>query len=225
MKGKLGDVQAVIFDLDGTLVSVEERFYRVFLDTLKAYHLPLVEKGIFMEKFSMNQLSDFLRLEDEHAFWYDFLEAYNGSYREFSKVLPGVRETLEKLKRNGIKIGVITGRLCEPQEALSELEGLNLGDLIDAVVTKKLVIAKIRPEELFSRSLELIQVLEKLGADPGRSILVADYVTDIESAKEIGIKSVAVLSGSSNYEFLKRVGPDVIVESAAKVPSLLGFDP
>jgi len=221
MKGKLGDVQAVIFDLDGTLVSVEERFYRVFLDTLKAYHLPPVEKDTFMEKFSTNQLSDFLRLEDEHAFWVDFLEAYNGSHGEFSKAIPGVRDVLGKLRGNGIKIGVITGRLCEPGEALAELRRLNFGDLVDVVVTKKLVIAQLKPDELFSRSLELIQVLERLGADPSRSILVADYVADIESAKGLGLRAVAVLSGSSSYESLRKIGPDAIIKSIVELPSLL----
>lgn len=217
------DVQAVIFDLDGTLISVEERFYRVFLDTLKVYGLPSVERGLFMKKFSVNQLSDFLKLEDEHAFWITFLEAYNGSHEEFSKVLPSAREVLKRLRKNGIKIGIITGRLCELDEVLDELRKLNLADLIDAVVTKKLVIAQLKPEELFSRSLELIQVLERLGADPHRSILVADYVVDIESAKILGLGSIAVLSGSSSYESLKKIGSDAIIKSIVELPTLLGL--
>jgi phosphoglycolate phosphatase-like HAD superfamily hydrolase len=222
MNGKFGDIQAVIFDLDGTLVSVEERFYRVFLDTLKAYHQPTVEKEIFMKKFSMNELDDFLDLEDEHAFWVDFLKAYNGSYNELSKMIPGAREVLKKLKDNGVKIGVITGRLSDPEEILAELHRFNLGSFVDAVVTKKLVFAQLKPDELFSRSLELIQVLEKIGAEPSRSILVADYVVDIESAKNLGLRAVAVLSGSSDYESLRKMGPDAIIKSVVELPKLLG---
>ena len=214
----------MVFDLDGTLVSVEERFYRVFLDTLKAYHQPPVEKEIFMKKFSVNELDDFLNLEDEHAFWVDFLKAYNGSHNEFSKAIPGSRETLKKLKENGIKIGVITGRLSDPEDILAELHRLNLGSFVNAVVTKKLVVAQLKPEELFSRSLELIQVLERLGADPGKSILVADYVVDIESAKSLGLMAVAVLSGSSDYESLRKMGPDAIIKSVVELPQLLGLD-
>lgn len=223
MTERFKDVQAVIFDLDGTLVSVEERFYRVFLDTLKAHHLPPVEKGPFMEKFSVNKLSDFLKLEDEHAFWIDFLKAYNGSHEEFSKALPGVHEVLKKLRKNGIKIGVITGRLCEPDEALAELHRLNLGDLVDVVVTKKLVLTQLKSEELFSRPLEIIQTLERLGSDINKAVLVADYVTDIESAKKLGMKVVAVLSGSSNYESLKKMGPNAIIKSVSELPALLGL--
>lgn len=223
MKKLFKDVQAVIFDLDGTLVSVEDRFYRVFLDTLKVYGLPSVERELFMKKFSVNQLSDFLELEDEHAFWVTFLEAYNGSHEEFSKVFLGAREVLERLKKKGIKIGVITGRLCELDEVLDELRRLNLADLIDAVVSKKLVIAQLKPEELFSRSLELVQVLERLGAGPRRSILVADYVADIESAKSLGLRSIAVLSGSSSYESLRKMGPDAIIKSIVELPTFLGL--
>ena len=222
MNGKFGDIQAVIFDLDGTLVSVEERFYRVFLDTLKAYHQPTMEKEIFMKKFSLNELDDFLNLEDEHAFWVDFLKAYNGAYNELSKMIPGAREVLKKLKENGIKIGVITGRLSDPEEILAELHRFNLGSFVDAVVTKKLGFAQLKPDELFSRSLELIQVLEKIGAEPSRSILVADYVVDIESAKSLGLRAIAVLSGSSDYESLRKMGPDAIIKSVVELPKLLG---
>lgn len=221
MTGKFGDVQAVIFDLDGTLVSVEERFYRVFLDTLKAYHQPPVEKEIFMKKFSVNELDDFLNLEDKHAFWVDFLRAYNGSYNELSKMIPGAREVLKKLKDNGFKLGVITGRLSDPREIMAELHRFNLDSFVEAVVTKKLVFAQLKPDELFSRSLELIQVMEKLNADPSKSILVADYVSDIESAKSLGLRAVAVLSGSSDYESLRKIGPDAIIKSVIELPSLL----
>jgi phosphoglycolate phosphatase-like HAD superfamily hydrolase len=223
MTGKFCDIRAVIFDLDGTLVSVEERFYRVFLDTLRAYHQPPVEKEIFMKKFSVNKLDDFLDLEDAHAFWVDFLKAYNGSYNELSKMIPGAREVLKNLKENGIKIGVITGRLSDPKEILAELHRFNLDSFVEAVVTKKLVFAQLKPDELFSRSLELIQVLEKIGADPSKSILVADYVSDIESAKSLGLRAVAVLSGSSDYESLRKIGPDGIIKSVVELPHLLGL--
>lgn len=223
MTGKFGDIRAVIFDLDGTLVSVEERFYRVFLDALKAYHQPPVEKEIFMKKFSLNELDDFLNLEDKYAFWVDFLGAYNGSYNELSKMIPGAREVLKKLKDNGVKIGVITGRLSDPKEILAELHRFNLDSFVEAVVTKKLVFAQLKPDELFSRSLELIQVMERLNADPGKSILVADYVSDIESAKSLGLRAVAVLSGSSDYESLRKIGPDAIIKSVVEFPQLLGL--
>jgi phosphoglycolate phosphatase-like HAD superfamily hydrolase len=223
MTERFKGVQAVIFDLDGTLVSVEERFYRVFLDTLKAHHLPPMEKDLFMKKFSVSQLDDFLSIGDKHTFWVTFLEAYNGSHKECSKVLPGVREVLERLRKKGIKIGVITGRLCEPDDALAELHRLNLGDLVDVVVTKKLVLTQLKPEELFSRPLEIIQALERLGADLNKAVLVADYVTDIESAKSLGMKVVAVLSGSSNYESLKEMAPDAIIKSMSELPPLLGL--
>jgi phosphoglycolate phosphatase-like HAD superfamily hydrolase len=213
----------VVFDLDGTLVSVEERFYRVFLDTLKAYNQPPVEKEAFMKKFSVNKLDDFLDIEDEHAFWVDFLKAYNKSYSELSKMIPGAREVLKRLKDNGVKIGVITGRLSDPKEILTELHRFNMDSFVDAVVTKKLVFAQLKPDELFSRSLELIQVLEKIGAEPVNSIMVGDYVVDIESAKSFGLRAVAVLSGSSDYESLRKVGPDAIIKSVVEFPKLLGL--
>ncbi|MCS7131698.1 MAG: HAD family hydrolase [Hadesarchaea archaeon] len=219
----LKNIEAVIFDLDGTLVSVEERFYRVFLDTLKIYRLPTVEKKVFMQKFKTNRLDDLIELEDKHAFWIVFLSSYCGAHREFSKVFPGVRGTLATLKRAGIKIGLITGRLCEPDEVLEELREQGLRNLFDVVVTKKLVMEFLRPEELFSRNREIIQALDKLRANPMRSVLVADYSEDVKSAKELGLKTVAVLSGSSDLGELRKVSPDLILKSVAELPVALGL--
>ena len=94
---------------------------------------------------------------------------------------------------------------------------------IKSVVTKKVVFAQLKPDELFSRSLELIQVMEKIGAAPSESILVADYVSDIESAKSLGLRAVAVLTGSSDYESLRKVGSDGIIKSVVELPDLLGL--
>lgn len=217
------DIEAVIFDLDGTLVSVEERFYRVFLDTLKAYRLPPVEREPFMEKFRTNRLDDLVELEDKHKFWITFLNSYSGAHEKFSDAFPGTREAIRILKGSGVKIGLITGRLCEPEDVLAELRERGLSDLIDAIVTKKLVLAQLKPAELFSRSLEIIQLLEMLKVNPQKSVLVADYVADMESAKGLGLKAVAVLSGSSDQESLVRAAPDIIIKSVAELPTLFGL--
>lgn len=219
----LKDIEAVIFDLDGTLMNVEERFYHVFLDTLKAYNLPAVEKDLFMQKFKRNQLDELIELEDKYTFWIAFLSLYCGAHKELSKVFPGVEETLATLRRAGIKIGLITGRLCEPDEVLGELREQGLRNLFDAVVTKKLVVKLLKPGELFSRNQEIIQALEKLRANPARSVLVADYAEDLKSGKELGLKTVAVLSGSSDLDELRRISPDLILESVNELPAVLGL--
>jgi phosphoglycolate phosphatase-like HAD superfamily hydrolase len=46
---------------------------------------------------------------------------------------------------------------------------------------------------------------------------------DIESAKSFGLRAVAVLSGSSDYESLRKVGPDAIIKSVVEFPKLLGL--
>ncbi len=213
----------MIFDLDGTLISVEERFYHVFLDTLKVYNLPAVRKDLFMQKFKRNRLDELIELEDKHTFWIVFLSSYCGAHRELSKVFPGVKETLATLREAGIKIGLITGRLCEPDEVLEELREQGLKNLFDVVVTKKLVVKLLKPAELFSRNQEIIQVLDKLRAKPASSVLVADYAEDMKSAKELGLRTVAVLSGSSDLDELRKVSPDLILKNINELPVVLGL--
>ena len=219
--GIFSGVKAVILDLDGTLVSVRERFYRVFSDTLKAHGLPEVGEREFLERFSANRLEDFLGSADRREFWRDFLQAYGRSHRELSKVLPGAKEALAGLKRAGFKVGVITGRLCDPAEVQAELEGLGLAGWVNVIVTKQLVEAELEPEQIFSRSEELARALQELGARPSEALLVADYVEDIKSAKSLGLRAVAVLSGSSSPELLRSAGPDLVLRDLSELARLL----
>lgn len=223
--GIFSGVKAVVLDLDGTLVSVRERFYRVFSDTLKAHGLPEVSKREFLERFSANQLEDCLGSVDRGKFWRDFLRAYGSSHRELSKVLPGAREALARLKRAGFKVGVITGRLCDPAEVRAELEALGLGEWIDAVVTKQLVEAELSRGQIFSRAEELARMLHELRTRPEETLLVADYVEDIKSAKALGLKTVAVLSGSSSPELLREAGPDLVLGGIKDIAQLLEQQP
>ena len=57
---------------------------------------------------------------------------------------------------------------------------------------------------------------------PERAVYVGDSRIDIRAGKAAGMKTAGVLTGMEDREALEREGPDVIIESVADLPDLLG---
>lgn len=77
-----------------------------------------------------------------------------------------------------------------------------------------------KPAPAFFRSAAAL-----LGAQPERTVMVGDDVeTDVLAAQAVGMRGVLVRTGKFRQEALKRSSgtPDVVVDSVADVPSLLG---
>ncbi len=67
--------------------------------------------------------------------------------------------------------------------------------------------------------------LEALGAEPRRAAMVGDdVVNDVEGAQAAGLTGVLVRTGKFRPGDLERGAPDVVVDSLADVPALLGLE-
>ena len=63
--------------------------------------------------------------------------------------------------------------------------------------------------------------MRKLGAAPEESVLVGDGETDLRSARNAGLRSVAVTWGFRSREALLAEGPDGMAESPEELLALL----
>ena len=67
--------------------------------------------------------------------------------------------------------------------------------------------------------------LEGLGAMAGRAAMVGDdVVNDVEGARTAGLTGVLVRTGKFRPADLERASPDLVVDSIADVPALLGIE-
>ena len=64
-------------------------------------------------------------------------------------------------------------------------------------------------------------LMRKLGAAPEESVLVGDGETDLRSARNAGLRSVAVTWGFRSREALLAEGPDAMAESPEELLTLL----
>jgi HAD superfamily hydrolase (TIGR01662 family) len=196
-------IKAVIFDYDGTLVDFvgtdifclrvvhsacgaicsSEEFIDIAVEEIMSFH-SLVEKGI------ENPL-DMHRFRLENTFsrcgtqWdTKFLNLYKTTLFGHINLFDGVKELLSKLKKQGIKLGLVTNAYdgVEQRERIS-LSGIK--KYFDAIVISGEVGYSKPSSEIFNC------LLSQLGLNPDQAIYVGDSERyDIQGAKNTGMRSI-----------------------------------
>jgi len=212
-------IRGVLFDVDGTLVNVEERFYHHFNENLKTFGIAPIERGDYEHRRAVGTLSDLIPSEgDARAnFWLKFLEDFSHSdHTELGRPFPGALETLDLLKKRGYRMAVITGRTSDPARVLEELALHRLEEYFEFVLTNR------NGKNGMNKAENLIKACSMIGFTPSECAYVGDWRGDVESATEAGIGMIiAVLSGGENRESLEDSNPHVILKSIADVPAFL----
>jgi phosphoglycolate phosphatase len=208
-----------LFDLDGTLVDTRSRFYLVFNRALEKFNLPKVSRKDFDNFYVNASLQELVADDLQIPFWDYFLEDYSKVSSPDEFMIPGSKQALYELKKQGIAMGVVTGRITSVESVWSELKKYELDRFVEVVFTR--LKSQNRNEYYFSKEQNLLKALYKLGYKPFESMYVGDHIADIRSGKKVGAVTVAVLSGGLKKEILARENPDLIIESVAKLPSII----
>lgn len=122
-----------------------------------------------------------------------------------TKVCPGVRVLLNRLKNSDVPSGLVTGNLTRIGWRKMELAGLRryfrFGAFSESARTRA-GLAKIAIREAQKR---------RLIDDRTRVSLIGDHPNDVQAAHANGVQSIAVLTGLSTPEELSAHGPHVLV--------------
>jgi HAD superfamily hydrolase (TIGR01509 family) len=198
-------VNALVFDLDGTLVDTV--YAHVF-----AWQLALAEAGMPIDGWRIHRRIGmsgglFTRavarevgrpLSDEEA---EAAQQRHGAiFRELlpdRRPLPGAVELLAELRDQGIVHGIATsGRRPEIDRSLDAL-GVPAG----TVVVERGDVTRAKPEpDLF------LECASRLGVEPRDCYVVGDAVWDLLAARRAGMLSVGLLSGGYGEDELTSAG-------------------
>ncbi|MBC7255367.1 MAG: HAD family hydrolase [Chloroflexi bacterium] len=216
-------VEAILFDLDGTLVETDNRWARILAERLRPMqrflprlNVEALARRIVMaiETPSNYAISTLEHLGLGHLFLglADRIRRSKGlATREASEPVEGSEELIQALKGR-YKLAVVTTR-ARP-EALALLGHLGLSAHFEALVTRQDVWRmKPHPEPVYKAA-------RLLGVLPSRCLMVGDTRMDIRSARRAGAYAVGVLSGFGERGELERAGAHLILDRAA---SLLGY--
>lgn len=210
---------AVIFDLDGTLLDTLEDLRSSVNHALRAFGFPersLEEIRSFVGNGVRNLMlkavpggADEERFEDVFA---EFRRWYAVHWREVTCPYAGVVELMKELHGRGLKLAVVSnksdaevGKLCEEF----------FGGLLSAVRGEVPgVPRKPAPDSV-------LLVLESLGVERGRALYVGDSEVDVRTARNAGVKCAAVTWGFRTKEELTAEGADTFIDQPSELLRLL----
>jgi len=211
--------KAILFDIDGTLV-----------DSVGAY---LEVARIAAEPFGIEVSAEHVRhsLSTGNNFWRGvipqdrrdgdaILKAMSDHaarewprvLREFGTVFKGVAKTLDALESRGIRLGIVSGARPEVMELLRE-EGIL--DRFDTVILGG-DVSKGKPDPE-----GICKGLSRLKVQPDMALYVGDTPIDIQASHSAGVRAVSVLTGAADSAELSAYGPERLISSHAKLPTIV----
>ena len=207
-------IKGVIFDLDETIIDSLGTFTEAFNAGTRIFGLePVTEERIayFLDKaFRLGEMllklfpSVFEEDEKRRTCEGEIRKVYLELEAQKIMLKPGVKRTLQSLKKGGIKIGVVTGRMTEGEGKWLELRRLNIHQFVEAMVTGAEAPAKPAPDGL-------IKCIKELGLSAEECVFVGDSRVDVIAGKRAGVRTVAVHTGVASKELLAEQGPDFIL--------------
>jgi phosphoglycolate phosphatase len=217
-------LKAVIFDLDGTLVT----FNLDVTSCRKEVIQYLTKQGISRDLFSMKETAfDMLikvknhlgtnateeQLQRIKTKVFSIVEKYELTSAKETKLFTGLPETLKALKDMNMKLAVCTISGTKAAEYI--LERFEIGHFFDAILTRDDVVA-VKPH-----SIHLQKVLETLDVLPQKAVLVGDSTKDMACAEKLKVLAVGVTTGLSSHEDLTHSGANYIASSVTDIPKLV----
>lgn len=156
-----------VFDMDGTLtVAVHD-----FSAMRKELNLP--ESGGMLEHLRAMP-------EELSRPLIERLHAMERNYVEHAKASEGAHDFLGRLRSHGRNIGILTRNRYEL--ALLTLEKAGLGEFFEPLHIIDRDRARVKPDP---EGIHLL--LEKWGADVGDSVMIGDYIYDLQAGRAAGV--------------------------------------
>ena len=214
-------IQAVLFDLDGTLADTALDLGGALNTVLRRHNLP--EKSIEeIRPYASHGVAGLLKIgigmTAEHpdfvAWRQECLEAYSLCYADKTKLFDGVNEMIAELDRRGIKWGIITNKPMRFTDKLVPKLGFAIPP---AVVVSGDTCGESKPSVK-----PMLYACEQIHADPQHTVYVGDAERDMQAGRNAGMKTILADWGYIAAEDQTETWPfDHRIASPSALPDLL----
>jgi 2-phosphoglycolate phosphatase len=221
MKLRGSQIQAVLFDLDGTLVDSAPDLI-VAMQRLRAAqgepHMDTASIGAVVSKGGRAMLrrgfpdADDARIEDLLP---RFLDLYFEAIATHTSTYPGVDDVLAALEAQNVRWGVVTNKPGWLARAL--LSALELDVRCAALVCGDCLAQKKPDPE------PILHACALAGVSAARSVYVGDDIRDIEAGRRAGTMTIAAGWGYLNDEDPQDWQADAVVVAPRDLRSVLGL--
>ena len=209
-------IEAVIFDVDGTLVDSVDLHARAWQEAFAHFGKQFdFERVRYQIGKGGDQLMPVFLSEEELDEFGEELEQYRGELfkREYLprvKAFPAVRELFQRVKAEGLKVALASSAKDEELKAYKRIARIE--DLVEEETSAD-DAEKSKPHpDIFEAALERLG-----GMSPSAAVVVGDTPYDAEAASKAGLKTIGLLSGGFPEEDLRAAGCVRIYRDAAEL--------
>lgn len=208
----------VIFDFDGTVADTGDGVFssvRYALDKLGLSQPSEEEIRTFLGPPLDFSFRNVCKLDDETI--EEAIRLYRTFYPEkgvyMFTLYDGMTELFKSLSDKGIKIAIASAKpevflkTAVSHAGIERFVGFVGGTTLENKDTSKASVIK--------------RAMEAVGAEPDKTLMVGDRCFDINSAKEVGIKSIGVLFGYGTKEELSQSCADYLVNSPDEILKII----
>lgn len=212
--------KAILFDLDGTLLDSFEAIQQSVNAVRRHCQLaPLTEPEVrqFVGHGLDHLMEQTVPAGERETYKRIYLEHHPTVMIAGTRVLPGVRATLEELQRRGYALGVCSNKPFSMTVPL--LEGLGLSSFFRVQLGPESV-ARHKPAPDM-----LLAAMEQLAARPAETLYVGDMDIDVQTGRAAGVNVWVIPTGAQSLERLRSAQPDRILSQFAELLSWLAARP
>ncbi|MEN1967290.1 pyrophosphatase PpaX [Lentibacillus sp. N15] len=208
-------IETILFDLDGTLIDTNELIIASFEHTF-GHHGHAITREQAIEFIGPPLIESFASVVPEQQ-----VPAMIETYREhnllhhdsYVTAFPYVVETLEELKKRGLKLGIVTTKMRPTVDKGITLTSIE--SFFDTIITLDDVThAKPHPEPV-------VQAMKRLDAQADSTIMVGDNSHDIEAGHHAGVLTAAVAWSLKGKDKLQAYHPTYMLDDIRELLTII----
>lgn len=217
----MGRYQAVLFDLDGTLLDTLDDLTDSVNVILEKYGFPLRDReeirrflGNGSERLMKAALPKDISEMDFAKYLKEYQAYYKAHMEEKTAPYEGILPLLGELRQAGLKIGVVSNKFDLAVKGLCEKY---FPGYIDAAAGEREadgICRKPEPDMIFTAA-------KRLGVGVQDCLYVGDSEVDILTAQNAGMDCVSVTWGFRDEDFLRKAGATHFVHTAEELKDFI----
>ena len=212
--------RTVIFDLDGTLLDTISDLAAAANYVCRENDWPeytvaevesMVGNGIpkLVERFSPENARSPLMLANT---LHQFNRYYGAHNMESTHPYPGIPELLRELHDRGLQMAVCSNKADEFSRVIVEHYFPGIFQLVRGNIPG----TPVKPDPGVAKG-----IMERLGAEPGETLMVGDSDVDIHTGHNAGLRACGVTWGFRSRENLVDAGADVLADTTAELKAVI----
>lgn len=214
----LEGVDLVIYDLDGVLIDATQAIAESFRLTFREVGATLNPEDVVSRiGYSLVDILEELLPEHRGRAW-ELRDRYIHHFQTQSadriRLLPGVAETLARLKAAGFRQSLATNKTTSEADRI--LTQLGVRGHLDLLVGFMDVPNPKPAPDMINLTLE------RMGVPAHRTVFVDDTTVGLTAGIKAGVRTIGITTGTHTRRQLTTVRPDTIINNIDQLTQILG---